>query len=114
MVLRTLMVVRHGGWEDSKLRLEEEICEISLWNSAIHITMPICVGDMLVYWKIWVNNESTLTFLFSLLIEFCLGHWKKVYFISNHLVSHWESMSICIFLLILTVLEYDYIGGWHF
>lgn len=66
-----------------------------------------------MYWKIWLSNESTLAFLFSLLIEFCLGHLKKLYFVSNHLVSHWESMGLCIFLLILTVLEYDCFGGWH-
>lgn len=46
------------------------------------------VGGMLLYWKIWLNNESALAFLCSLLIEFCLGHWKKLYFISDHVVSH--------------------------
>lgn len=61
-------------------------------NTAVHIKLRlISVGGMLVYWKIWLSNESTLAFLFSLLIEFCLGHLKKLYFVSNHLVSHWES-----------------------
>lgn len=49
-------------------------------------------------WKMWLNNEFTLAVLFFLLVEFCLGHWKKLYFVSNHLVSHWESMGLCIFL----------------
>lgn len=63
-----------GRGENFKFRLDEEMCETSLRNTAIHIAIQLFVGGMLVYWKIWLNHESILTFFFSLLIEFCLSH----------------------------------------
>lgn len=45
-------MVRHGGGErevNFRFRLEEEMCETSLRNTAIHIVIQLFVGGMLVY-----------------------------------------------------------------